>query len=148
MFAHTHRLLRHPRRLVAAAAGAARRHYAAPTPPAARRALPPPVAVSPAAQDFLGRLAASAPCRVAGFTLSLDQAQSNMHMVFRFDILSADGAATTTAEKAPFGDDDALALYVDSSALMKVLGATVDFDTESRSLVVLDKHGEPIIPDT
>ena len=71
-----------------------------------------------------------------------------MHMVFRFDFLSADEAAITTAEKAPIGEDGALALYIDSSALMKVLGATVDFDTESRSLVVLDKSGEPIIPDT
>ena len=133
-----------------------------------RRALPAPLTLTADAEKFLrilhGQHTASkgevSPNK--GYLLSINQAPNNMHMVFSFDFIDAKGVTARTvisgkagssgglmvgADKVAFAEDDSLALYIDSSALMKVLGATVDFDHEKSSLVILDADGNELSPE-
>ena len=145
-----------------------------------RRALPQPLTLTPTAEKFLRILHGSRQgnergggggrgsdgggggggggndCK--GFLLSIDQAPNNMHMVFSFDFIHAEGVKEHSvgggagslmgAEKVPFAEDGSLALYIDSTALMKVLGATVDYDQAKSSLVILNSDGEEVSPET
>ena len=89
-----------------------------------------------------------------GFRLSLNQAPNNLHMVFSFDFLDPDWLNEHESgtpgkffpmKKVSFAEDESLALYIDSSALMKVLGTTVDYDASKSSLVILDSDGTEVI---
>ena len=118
--------------------------------PRNRRELPKALKITPAAEKFLGMLQTSrSNDERKGFVLSIKQAPNNLQMVFAFDFVSSeDDTNKGFADKVPFAEDDSLALYIDSSALMKVLGTTVDYDNFRSSLVVLNPEGEEVSPDT
>ena len=151
------RLLRRLQSSSASARGARKR----------RRVLPQPLTLTPTAEKFLrilhssrqeggGGAVGEIDCK--GFLLSIDQAPNNMHMVFSFDFVDAQGLSErgvgenvgglVGTEMVPFTNDSSLALYIDSTALMKVLGATVDYDQTKSSLVILDPDGKEVSPET
>jgi len=110
----------------------------------ARRVLPPPVALTSSAQKFFQALQEQKP-ETGGFRLSLIQADNNMQMQFSFDFLTLEEAKESKDERIMFDEKQQMALHVDESALMKVLGSTVDFDD---GLKVLDKTGFELSPET
>ena len=69
-----------------------------------------------------------------------------MHMQFEFEFLTKTDAEQSKNERVVFDDEKKLALHVDESALMKVLGSTIDFDDQR--LIVLDKQGFELSPET
>ena len=75
-------------------------------------------------------------------------------MVFSFDFVDPDwlkereSGQVVPIEKVVFSEDESLALYIDSTALMKVLGATVDYDKSKSSLVILDPNGKEVSPES
>lgn len=110
-----------------------------------RRPLPPPVTLTSQAQKFFQALHSQKP-DTGGFRLSLEQADNNMHMQFEFEFLTKTDAEQSKNERVVFDDEKKLALHVDESALMKVLGSTIDFDDQR--LIVLDKQGFELSPET
>eukprot|EP00946_MAST-07B_sp_MAST-7B-sp1_P001857 g1857.t1 len=125
-----------------------------------------PLTITPTAEKFLRVLHQSRQGgdeennfedHAKGFRLSLNQAPNNLHMVFSFDFLDPDWLNEHESgtpgkffpmEKVSFAEDESLALYIDSSALMKVLGTTVDYDASKSSLVILDSDGTEVSPES
>ena len=110
----------------------------------ARRPLPPPVNLTDNAEKFFLALQKQKP-EMGGFRLSLVQADNNMYMQFAFDFLTPEDATLSKDERVVYDKENNLALHVDESALMKVLGSTVDFND---GLKVMDKQGFELSPET
>jgi|TARA_B110000090_G_C13029028_1_gene311092 Fe-S cluster assembly iron-binding protein IscA len=109
-----------------------------------RRALPPPVNLTTNAEKFFKALTKQKP-ETGGFRLALTQAESNMHMQFTFDFITQDERDNSKDEKVVYDEENQLFLHVDESALMKVLGSTVDYQD---GLKVLNKEGFELSPET
>ena len=68
-----------------------------------------------------------------------------MHMQFTFDFITQDERDNSKDEKVVYDEENQLFLHVDESALMKVLGSTVDYQD---GLKVLNKEGFELSPET
>jgi Fe-S cluster assembly iron-binding protein IscA len=111
-----------------------------------RRSLPPPVQLTSQAKCFFQSLHKQKP-ETGGFRLSLTQADNNMHMQFSFDFITVEDAKISKEERVHFDKEKNLSLHVDESALMKVLGSTVDFELDG-GLKIMDKEGIELSPET
>eukprot|EP00588_Corethron_pennatum_P008013 CAMPEP_0194294984 /NCGR_PEP_ID=MMETSP0169-20130528/52311_1 /TAXON_ID=218684 /ORGANISM="Corethron pennatum, Strain L29A3" /LENGTH=168 /DNA_ID=CAMNT_0039044047 /DNA_START=27 /DNA_END=533 /DNA_ORIENTATION=- len=117
-----------------------------------RRALPPPVNVTDAARAHFLQLLQYAPGD--GDSLLLCHRTSSDHIgrfVYSFDFISPEDVDARQPPKMEFvqlKDEGDRRLYVDDDSLMKVLGATVDVESEDGMLVpsLFDREGNLMDP--
>jgi len=113
------------------------------------------------ARKFFQRLLESNPEK-SGIMLNYTQASSGQpRMVFSFDFVAEDEIASddegvsldVDAEGKPIPPGEALEdgkpkLYVNGGAFLKVLGATVDIDLENVTLILYDREGNRMDPNS
>ena len=115
----------------------------------ARKVRPPrqPIKVSTKASDFFQSLVASNESAVA-IRVGYKQSKGSLSMVYSFDFMGKADVDEAESRRPP--DErlklDSCSVYIDPSALMKVMGATVDVDLDSFKVQLLDPEGHPLEP--